>query len=75
MVFPDIVQAFKGSLKGIDWMDKESAKAAAEKADAIRVKVGYPEYPDTLSARSIANYYRTVHIDSRKFLDNMLSAA
>lgn len=27
----DIIQAFKASLNGIDWMDKQSAKAAAEK--------------------------------------------
>jgi endothelin-converting enzyme len=56
-------------------MDKKSAKAASEKADAIRIKVGYPVSPDTMNPASIANYYRTVKIDKGKFLENMLSAS
>ncbi|KAF5324773.1 hypothetical protein D9611_004556 [Ephemerocybe angulata] len=74
-IMKDIVNSFKESLKDLDWMDEKSAKAAAEKADAIRIKVGYPLSPDTLNPRSIAFYYRTVKIDQSKFLDNMLSAA
>lgn len=34
----DIVDAFKGSLKHISWMDKESATAAAEK---VRIYISY----------------------------------
>ena len=56
-------------------MDKKSAKAASEKANAIRIKVGYPISPDTENPASIASYYRTVNIDKGKFLENMLSAS
>ncbi|KAG6891339.1 hypothetical protein C0992_008793 [Termitomyces sp. T32_za158] len=38
-VITEIVKAFKASLPHIEWMDEKSGKAAAEKADAIRVKV------------------------------------
>ncbi|KAL0063326.1 hypothetical protein AAF712_009821 [Marasmius tenuissimus] len=74
-VITDIVKTFGKSLKNVDWMDKKSAKAAEEKADALRVKVGYPLYPDTESARSIAFYYRSVEVDDDKFFENILSAA
>ncbi|ETW85740.1 metallo peptidase M13 [Heterobasidion irregulare TC 32-1] len=74
-VITDIVTAFKASLSNIAWMDKESADAAAAKADAIRVKVGYPESPDTRSAESIARYYSLVRVDKHTFFDNMLSSS
>ncbi|KAJ3533585.1 hypothetical protein NM688_g7264 [Phlebia brevispora] len=89
-VITDIVTAFKSSLQHIKWMDKESAKAAAEKvifrivkhwhglttpqADAIRVKVGFPLSPDTRNPRSIANYYSRVNVHENTFFENMLSA-
>lgn len=56
-------------------MDEKSAAAASEKADAIRVKVGFPISPDTRQARSIALYYRLVEIKEEKFFENILSAA
>lgn len=34
-VITNIIRAFKASLSHIDWMDEESAKAAAEKVDKI----------------------------------------
>ncbi|KAI3608021.1 endothelin-converting enzyme 1 [Moniliophthora roreri] len=77
-VITDIVKAFGKSLKSIDWMDEESAKAAEEKArsaEAIRVKVGYPLSPDTNNARSIAMYYHLVDIHEDKYFQNILSAS
>lgn len=44
------------------------------KADAIRVKVGYPLSPNTESARSIALYYNLVIVDKKKFAENVLSS-
>ncbi|OSD08705.1 Metalloprotease [Trametes coccinea BRFM310] len=73
-VITDIIEAFKESLHHLDWMDKKSAKAAAEKADAIRVKVGFPLSPNTLDPRSVANYYSRVKIHDDTFFDNMLNA-
>ncbi|KAI0780776.1 Metalloprotease [Trametes elegans] len=73
-VITDIIDSFKESLTHLDWMDEESANAAAEKATAIRVKVGYPTSPNTLDSRSIANYYARVKIHEDTFFENMLSA-
>lgn len=56
-------------------MDDESAKAAADKAEAIRVKVGFPISPDTRSADAMVRYYSLVKIDENKFFDNILSAS
>ncbi|KAJ7093237.1 hypothetical protein C8R44DRAFT_646354 [Mycena epipterygia] len=74
-VITDIVDAFKASLPSVKWLDKTSADAAAEKADAIRVKVGYPISPDTRDPVSILRYYSTVKVDENNYFDNLLSAA
>ncbi|KZT44083.1 zincin [Sistotremastrum suecicum HHB10207 ss-3] len=74
-VITDIISAFKDSLRKLPWMDKSSADAAAEKASAIRVKVGYPLSPNTTNAESIERYYASVKIDRSDFFGNMLSAA
>ncbi|EIW85424.1 Metalloprotease [Coniophora puteana RWD-64-598 SS2] len=74
-VIEDVIETFKESLRKVQWMDKKSSQAAADKADALDVKVGYPVYPDTLNPRSILSYYSrvTIHIDT--FFENMLSAS
>ncbi|KAF7359341.1 Endothelin-converting enzyme 1 [Mycena sanguinolenta] len=74
-VITDIIAAFKASLPNVPWLDKTSADAAAEKADAIRVKVGYPISPDTRDPASILRYYRTVNVDEDTYFENILSAA
>ncbi|RPD66296.1 Metalloprotease [Lentinus tigrinus ALCF2SS1-7] len=73
-VITDVIETFKKSLQDIDWMDKESAAAAARKADALHVKVGYPLSPNTEEPRSIANWYARVKISSDTFFENMVSA-
>ncbi|KAI0727183.1 metalloprotease [Fomitopsis betulina] len=73
-IIEDIIDTFKKSLKHLQWMDDESRAAAAEKADAIRVKVGYPLSPNTENPASIAIYYSRVQVDSGKFLENILSS-
>ena len=45
------------------------------KADAIRVKVGYPVSPDTQDPGSIARYYSGVEVDAIRFFENMINAA
>ncbi|KAJ7090282.1 hypothetical protein B0H15DRAFT_948792 [Mycena belliarum] len=74
-VITDIVDAFKASLPNVPWLDKVSADAAAEKADAIRVKVGFPISPDTRDPASILRYYSPVKVDTNNYFDNILSAA
>ncbi|KAI0319791.1 hypothetical protein OF83DRAFT_1108212 [Amylostereum chailletii] len=74
-VIKDIVKSFKASLENIPWMDEESAAAAANKADALRIKVGYPLSPNTTRAESLLAYYSLVKIDKHTFFDNMVSAS
>jgi endothelin-converting enzyme len=70
----DVVKAFKASLGDLEWMDKKSAKRAAQKADALDVKVGYPLSPDTNNARSLLVYYYLVKSDEEDFVGNVLSS-
>ncbi|KZS99524.1 zincin, partial [Laetiporus sulphureus 93-53] len=55
------------------WMDEKSAHAAAEKADALRVKVGYPLSPNTEDPRSIAVYYDRVTVHEGRFFDSIIT--
>ncbi|KAH9945985.1 metalloprotease [Epithele typhae] len=73
-VITDIISTFKKSLASIAWMDDESATAAAGKADALRIKVGYPMSPNTENPRSLVNWYRNVKINVATFFDNIVSA-
>lgn len=74
-VIDNIIDAFERSLHRIEWMDEESARKAAEKAEALRVKVGFPLSPDTRDPRSLVSYYTLVKVHVDTFFDNMLSAA
>ncbi|XP_017775297.1 PREDICTED: endothelin-converting enzyme 1 isoform X2 [Nicrophorus vespilloides] len=40
----DVRTAFKRNFKNLDWMDKETRKAAEIKADAISDMIGYPDF-------------------------------
>ncbi|KAH8829537.1 endothelin-converting enzyme 1 [Flagelloscypha sp. PMI_526] len=59
----------------LEWMDKASADAAAEKAKTIQVKVGYPSSPDTKDPYSLLRYYYLNSVHPEKFFENILSAA
>ncbi|KAI0093561.1 Metalloprotease [Irpex rosettiformis] len=73
-VITDIVKAFKKSLDNVKWMDDNSTEAAQEKADSIRVKVGFPLSPDTRNPRSIYNYYGRVQGQETTYFENVVSA-
>lgn len=75
ILYLDIIEAFKSSLRRIEWMDEESAHKAAEKAEALHVKVGFPLSPDTRDPRSLVSYYTLVKVHVDTFFENMLSAA
>jgi endothelin-converting enzyme len=76
MLIDDIatVEVFKNSLRTLDWMDKESALAAAQKASNTEIEVGYPLSPDTRDAEAIFRYYEAIEIDENDFFGNMLSS-
>jgi neprilysin len=54
----NIQNEFKKILKEVDWMDKKSKENALEKADAIDIKIGYPEW--ILNDTELNDYYKNV---------------
>lgn len=52
-------------------MDNTSSTAAAEKASAIEVKVGYPMWPNTESSMSIWNYYSMLDPATKGYFDTI----
>jgi endothelin-converting enzyme len=51
---------FKRTLNEVDWMDSESKKIATDKANAIDIKIGYPEF--TYNDTFIDGIYKDVNI-------------
>ncbi|KXN82890.1 Membrane metallo-endopeptidase-like 1 [Leucoagaricus sp. SymC.cos] len=75
VIVSNIVKAFTDSLAHIDWMDEESAKAAAaKKTNAMKIQVGYPLSPNTTSSQYIAEYYGPVEIDGNDYFHSVLNA-
>ena len=54
-------------------MDDQTTKTAIQKAEALRVKVGYPLSPDTMDAKSLVSYYSLVKVHVDTFFENMVS--
>ncbi len=54
----NIQNEFKKILNEVDWMDKKSKENALEKADAIDIKIGYPEW--ILNDTELNDYYKNV---------------
>lgn len=70
-VIYNIIDAFKRRLKTLSWMDKKSAAAAAEKADNMFVKIGYPTTPDVTSPISLRNWYSRLKIGDDFFANTL----
>ncbi|WWC89763.1 uncharacterized protein L201_004689 [Kwoniella dendrophila CBS 6074] len=73
-IINSIVKAFNEKLPHIPWMDKESAKAAQKKAEAIIPKVGYPLYPNTTNPESLQSWYGRLTIKENDFFGNVLGS-
>ncbi|WVF71990.1 hypothetical protein IAT40_006801 [Kwoniella sp. CBS 6097] len=69
-----IVSAFHDKLPHIAWMDKESAKAAQKKAEAIIPKVGYPLSPNTTDPASLHAWYSRLTVKQGDFFGTVLSS-
>lgn len=61
-----VVTAFAASFDKQEWMDKETIQAAKSKLDHIRIKIGFPDRPDT---------YEGMRIVSNNFAANCISAS
>ncbi|KAJ1032950.1 hypothetical protein NDA16_000229 [Ustilago loliicola] len=70
-----VIAAFKSRLPELDWLDEKTRKKAQEKADAIRVMVGYPNSPNTTDAVSVANFYADLPVDGSNYFANRLASS
>lgn len=70
-----VIAAFKSRLPELDWLDEKTRKKAQEKADAIRVMVGYPNSPNTTDAVSVANFYADLSVDGSNYFANRLASS
>ncbi|SNX84419.1 related to Endothelin-converting enzyme 1 [Melanopsichium pennsylvanicum] len=70
-----VISAFKSRLPELNWLDEKTRKKAEEKADAIRVMVGYPNYPNTTDAVSVSNFYADLSVDPSNYFENRLASS
>ncbi|GAK64382.1 endothelin-converting enzyme 1 [Moesziomyces antarcticus] len=70
-----VIDAFKSRLPELDWLDEKTRKKAHEKADAIRVMVGYPNAPNTTDAVSVSAFYRDLPVDASNYFANRLASS
>jgi endothelin-converting enzyme len=68
-----IIDAFKTRLPELDWLDVKTRNYAEEKADAVRIKVGYPEsYPVTTDSKVIYEFYNDLKVNASDHFGNVL---
>lgn len=64
-----IINAYKGQIKALDWMGDETKEAAVRKLDHMTLKIGYPDqWPDDYAAASVVSAEQ-----GGNFIDNTLS--
>lgn len=73
-IIHSVIRAFKSRLPELDWLDEKTRKKAEEKADAIRVMVGFPSTPNTTDAVSVANFYSDLDVDPSNYFANRLAS-
>ncbi|CAK9294798.1 unnamed protein product [Gordionus sp. m RMFG-2023] len=65
-----IIVAYKESLKIIDWMDETTKIISMEKIDAMKVKIGYPDY--ILDPSELDKDYQGLHMQNDSYFKNFL---
>lgn len=66
-------RAFYRRLHELAWLDVKTRNFARGKAEAIKVKVGYPTNPDSTDAKAIQAYYEDLEVGTLHF-DQEISA-
>ncbi|KAJ9601452.1 hypothetical protein L9F63_000369, partial [Diploptera punctata] len=67
----EIMQSFQELLSQTTWIDDETKELAAEKVNAMMLRIGYPDFilnPDILNEK-----YKTVRINLYEFFENILN--
>lgn len=66
----EIQQSFRELLYKTDWIDNQTKRLAAEKVNAIILRIGYPDY--VLEPETLNDKYKDVNIDKGKYFENTL---
>ncbi|PSN53055.1 hypothetical protein C0J52_03948 [Blattella germanica] len=67
----EIMQSFQELLIGTTWIDKETKELAAQKVDAMSLRIGYPDY--ILNSELLNERYENLEIHPEKFFENTLN--
>ncbi|XP_037295132.1 endothelin-converting enzyme homolog isoform X3 [Manduca sexta] len=67
----NIRNAFKENLKNLQWMDKETRKAAETKADAITDMIGFPDY--ILHKDELDKQYAELVVKPNEYFENNIA--
>ncbi|PWN44245.1 zincin [Ceraceosorus guamensis] len=70
-IIDDIIKAFKSRLPELDWLDPKTRRKAEAKADAVKVKVGWPTSPNTTNAIAMEAFYADLDIKPGEYLGNV----
>ena len=68
----EIMKSFKEILSETNWIDKETKNLAAEKVDAMSIKIGYPDF--ILVPEMLNDKYKNVSIANKLKQMTWLSA-
>ncbi|XP_061713073.1 LOW QUALITY PROTEIN: neprilysin-4-like [Cydia pomonella] len=67
----EIQQSFRELLHKIDWIDSETKNLAAQKVDAMMLRIGYPDF--ILNKKELDQRYKDVKIHPDKYFENTLN--
>ncbi|XP_053607755.1 neprilysin-4-like isoform X2 [Plodia interpunctella] len=67
----EIQQSFRELLSMINWIDDKTKSLAAQKVDAMMLRIGYPDF--ILNKKELDDRYREVKIHPDKFFENILN--
>ncbi|PWN35343.1 zincin [Meira miltonrushii] len=70
-IIDSIIGAFKSRLPELDWLDPKTRKKAEVKADAVKIKVGWPLSPNTTDGTAIEKYYADLKVDKEDYYGNV----
>ncbi|UZJ51760.1 hypothetical protein CBS101457_001080 [Exobasidium rhododendri] len=68
-----IIVAFKERLPELDWLDSKTRAKAEVKADAVNIKVAYPDsYPNTTDASDVERFYADLDVKEGDYFGNIV---
>jgi predicted metalloendopeptidase len=70
-IIDNIISSFKARLPELDWLDPKTRGKAIVKADAIRIKVGWPLSPNTTDGDAIQKHYEDLKVDAKDYFGNV----